>query len=120
MIGLFLFSSCQKSDLITQKNLNYNKEWESVKDVKMYYDIVKAANHNQIGTRDGISLSLSQALEQIETLYSYTYGTYSIATDSSYSFTDTVEMNFSALPITTNDFAQLFLMPEWPNCLFLL
>jgi len=98
--------SCQKENLTEKTNPN-TQDLAFVKNVKKYYDLVKAANDNQIIERDGISLTLDEALLQIETLFSYAYGDFTIASDSTYSYLDTVVINFTSTPITTDDFVSL-------------
>jgi|GEM_PF-4399932 len=64
LLTIFMLS-CQKENLTApSKQTNY------AKNVKKHYDIVKAYHNNQIVERDGISLSLDQALDEIEMLFS--------------------------------------------------
>lgn len=101
VLAILLFS-CQKENLTTlPQETNY------AKNVKKHYDIVKAYHNSQIVERDGISLSLDQALDEIEMLFSYAYGIYSFNPDSTYIFKDTVNMTFTATPINTDDFVSL-------------
>lgn len=103
---MFLIS-CQKENLTEKANTITDQEIEMAKNVKKYYDIVKAANDNQIIERDGISLSLNDALKQIETLFSYAYGDYTIPNDSTYTYIDTIVMSFTSTPVMTDDFVSL-------------
>ncbi len=76
-------------------------------DVKRNYDLVKAANSNNLGERDGVSFSLEDALLQTSQLFSYAYGDYEIKSDSTYTYTDTISISFSSLPIETTDFVSM-------------
>lgn len=106
ILCLFVLS-CQKENLAGKKIPANPKEESMVKNVKKYYDIIKAANNHQIIERDGISLTIDEALSQVETLFSYAYGDYSITNDSTYTFIDTAVINFGSTPIQTADFVSI-------------
>ncbi len=102
--SLIFLVSCQKEKLHNNYQEDVAKEKEMVNNVKKYYDIVKAANKDQIIERDGISFTLDDALLQIQALLSYTYSDFSTIVDSTYTFVDTIVINYSAIPIGTSDF----------------
>lgn len=51
----YVLTSCQKDDLDIKKTATTEKEAEMVRNVKKYYDIVRAYNKNNVISREGIN-----------------------------------------------------------------
>ena len=104
-MSLFFYVGCQKE--MDNHHSKAEKNKLVAQTVKRNYDLVKAYNKGKIIERSGMSYTLDEVLEQIAQLYSYAYGDFSVLSDSTYVFTDTVTITFSQTPIETTDFVNM-------------
>jgi hypothetical protein len=108
LIGLIFITtciSCQKEIVPQNKNIKIPKV--GIENTKMLYDMVKAYNTHNIIKRDDISYSFPEALGEIQTLFSYTYGDYHKFVENSFNLIDTVNFSLSGSNINGAQFCAL-------------
>lgn len=105
LLPVLMLISCNKDEV---KPINEGGGYEEVVsqrkvDPKAFTAFLKDWKSGALESRDPVTYSLPDAINEIETYFSYNYGNYDVQTSAKYSFSDTITVSYSSLPMTESE-----------------
>jgi len=102
-LPLLIFTSCQKTDLPTTETQHATAIGQV--DPVQFTEMLQRQLSGVLSTRGATTYTMPDAINNIETFFSYHYGDYDVQTSDKYDYTDTITVSFASLPMSETEVA---------------